>query len=210
MTGTTRILLIRHGQSEWNDLGRWQGQADPPLTDLGRAQARSAARRLGTVDAIWSSDLQRAAETAAIIGAELGVGPVVMDEDLRERHAGEWQGLTRAEIEERYPGWLSPSEGTEPRRPPGWEADPELAVRVHRVLRRIHDEVGPGEVLAVAHAGLLYTVERQLGSDGSRLGNLEGRWVDLLDDHGTLARSARLGDRVTLLDPDELTVPNQI
>jgi broad specificity phosphatase PhoE len=210
MTGTTRILLIRHGQSEWNLLGRWQGQADPPLTDLGRAQARSASRRLGALDAIWSSDLQRAAETATIISAELGVGPVVLDEDLRERHAGEWQGLTRDEIEEQYPGWLSPPDGSRPRRPPSWEPDEDLAARVHRTLRRIHDAVGPGEVLAVAHAGLLYTVERELGADGSRLGNLEGRWLDLLDDHGTLARSARLGDRVTLLDPDELTVPNQI
>lgn len=198
MTGTTRILLIRHGQSEWNLLGRWQGQADPPLTDLGRAQARSAARRLGVVDAIWSSDLQRAAETATIISGELGVGPVVLDEDLRERQAGEWEGLTRDEIEDRYPGWLSPPDGSAPRRPPGWESDDLLAARVHRALRSIHDAVGPGEVLAVAHAGLLYTVERELGSDGSRLGNLEGRWVDLLDDQGTLARSARLGDRVTL------------
>lgn len=210
MTGTTRILLIRHGQSEWNLLGRWQGQADPPLTDLGRTQAHSAARRLGTVDAIWSSDLQRAAETATIISGELGVGPVVLDDDLRERQAGEWEGLTRDEIEVSYPGWLNPPDGGPPRRPPGWESDDDLATRVHVALRRIHDAVGPGEVLAVAHAGLLYTLERELGADGSRLGNLEGRWVDLLDDKGTLARSARLGDRVTLLDPDELTIPNQI
>src|SRR5687767_11323336 len=96
----TRVLLVRHGQSEWNATGRWQGQADPPLTDLGRRQARSAAAALGTVDAVFASDLQRASETALIIAGELGVGPVVVDPDLRERDAGEWSGLTRVEIEE--------------------------------------------------------------------------------------------------------------
>src|SRR3546814_14677380 len=68
----TRVLLVRHGQSEWNATGRWQGQADPPLTDLGRAQAHHAARSLGVVDAIVASDLQRAADTAPIISGELG------------------------------------------------------------------------------------------------------------------------------------------
>ena len=60
----TRILLVRHGQSEWNLSGRWQGQADPPLTELGRMQAREAAQNVGSIDVIWSSDLQRAAATA--------------------------------------------------------------------------------------------------------------------------------------------------
>ena len=102
----TRVLLIRHGQSEWNADGRWQGQADPPLTDLGRHQALHAARNLGTVDAIVASDLQRASETALIIAEALGVGPVVLEPGLRERDAGEWSGLTRAEIERDWPGYL--------------------------------------------------------------------------------------------------------
>ena len=102
----TRVLLIRHGQSEWNADGRWQGQADPPLTDLGRHQALHAARNLGTVDAIVASDLQRASETALIIADALGVGPVVLEPGLRERDAGEWSGLTRAEIERDWPGYL--------------------------------------------------------------------------------------------------------
>src|SRR3954449_1914254 len=102
------LLLVRHGQSEWNAVGRWQGQADPPLTELGREQARLAARSLGALDAIFASDLQRATETALIISNALGVGPVVIDPDLRERDAGEWSGLTRSEIEEQYPGYLTP------------------------------------------------------------------------------------------------------
>ena len=104
----TRVLLIRHGQSEWNADGRWQGQADPPLTDLGRHQALHASRNLGVVDAIVASDLQRATETALIIAGELGVGPLVLEPGLRERDAGEWSGLTRAEIERDWPGYLDP------------------------------------------------------------------------------------------------------
>jgi broad specificity phosphatase PhoE len=177
---------------------------------------------LGTVDAIWSSDLQRAAETAAIIGNALGVGPVVLDPDLRERMAGEWEGLTRDEIDEAYPGYLEPVAGTSgegwiPRRPPGWESDDDLARRVRRALLRIRDEVGEGEVLVVAHAGLLYLVERELGADGTRLANLDGRWVDVLEGDGgrgadpeRLAGIARLGERLSLLSPDQITVPGQI
>ena len=221
----TRVLLVRHGQSEWNLTGRWQGQTDPPLTDLGRNQARSASRSLGVVDAIWSSDLQRAAETAAIISGELGVGPIVLDPDLRERQAGEWQGLTRAEIDEQYPGYLEPppdvsGEGWVPRRPPGWEPDEDLTVRTRRVLLRIRREVGPGEVLVVAHAGLLFLVERALGADGERLANLDGRWIDVTDeaaggngaepDRAQLTDIARLGERLNLLSPDEVTIPGQM
>src|SRR3954464_6700209 len=91
---TSRVLLVRHGQSEWNAVGRWQGQADPPLSDLGRAQARAAARSLGSLDAVYASDLQRATETALIIAEQIGIGPVILDPDLRERDAGQWSGLT--------------------------------------------------------------------------------------------------------------------
>lgn len=217
----TRVLLLRHGQSEWNADGRWQGQADPALTDLGRRQAAHASRSLGVVDAIVTSDLQRAAETAAIIAGELGVGPIVLDADLRERHAGEWQGLTRTQIEEAWPGYLEPPppiEGTPAarsaprteaggprRRPPGWESDAALVRRATAALARIHELVPDGEVLAVTHGGLVYALEQELGAGFVRLPNLGGRWVDV---DATGARG--LGDRVVLVDPDELTVPAQI
>lgn len=221
----TRVLLIRHGQSEWNAHGRWQGQADPPLTALGRAQAHHASRKLGVVDAILTSDLQRAAETAAIIGGELGVGPLVIDVDLRERCAGEWEGLTRAEIERDWPGYLDPPppvEGTAEaaalapaaqvtasggprRRPPGWEADEDVIERAVHALQRAHELVPDGEVLVVTHGGLVYALERLLGAPFVRLPNLGGRWFEV----GPEGPSG-LGERVVLVDVDEVTVPDQI
>ena len=78
----TRLLLIRHGQSEWNALGKWQGQADPPLTGTGRQQAQKAGPVVGKFDAIFSSGLQRATETAVIISEIIGVGPVLMEPNL--------------------------------------------------------------------------------------------------------------------------------
>jgi broad specificity phosphatase PhoE len=199
MTAETRALLTRHGQSEWNALGRWQGQADPPLSDLGRRQAHEAARLLGTVDGIWASDLQRAAETAAIIGDDMGVGPVVLDADLRERDAGEWTGLTRAEIERRYPGFLHDG-----RRPAGWESDELLVERAQRALRRIADGVPGGDVLVITHAGVVFAVERHLGLDRTRLANVEGRWVTVASE------GLRLGDRMLLAEPQDVTVPRQM
>ena len=199
MIAETRALLTRHGQSEWNALGRWQGQADPPLSDLGRRQAHEAARSLGGVDAIWASDLRRAAETAAIIGDDLGVGPVVLDANLRERDAGDWTGLTRAEIEQRYPGFLPDG-----RRPSGWESDELLLARAHRTLRRIADATPGGDVLVVTHAGVVFAVERHLGLDRTRLANVQGRWVTVA------GNQLRLGDRVLLADPEDVTVPRQM
>jgi probable phosphoglycerate mutase len=196
----TRVLLVRHGQSEWNADGRWQGQADPPLTDLGRAQAQHAARALGTVDAIVASDLLRAADTAVILAGALGVGPVVVEPDLRERHAGEWQGLTRPEIEAGWPGYLD-----DHRRPDGWEPDDALLARATAALGRIHDLVPDGEAIAVTHGGLVYVLEGSFGEPFERLPNLAGRWIEVGPDGPT-----KLGDRVLLVDPDELTIPSQI
>jgi probable phosphoglycerate mutase len=198
----TRVLLIRHGQSEWNADGRWQGQADPPLTDLGRAQAFHAARALGVVDAIVASDLQRAAETAALLSQELGVGPLVLDPDLRERDAGEWSGLTRQEIDQRWPGYL---DGESRRRPDGWEPDEVLLGRASTALARIHELVGGGEAIAVTHGGLIYVLEGHFGAPFERIPNLGGRWIEV-DDSGLVA----LGDRVLLIDEDEVTIPDQI
>ncbi|NLA34401.1 MAG: histidine phosphatase family protein [Actinobacteria bacterium] len=201
----TRLLLIRHGQSEWNASGRWQGQADPPLTELGRRQAYEASPSLGAVDGIFSSTLERARITAEIVAEQLGVGPVIALPGLVERHAGEWQGLTRADIEARFPGYLD-----EDRRPPGWETNESLAERAFAALERIVAALGeerPGvdaEAIVVTHGGLIYEIERRLGAAFERLGNLEGRYVSCD------ARGWALGSRVDLLHGVDVTVPDQI
>jgi broad specificity phosphatase PhoE len=100
----TTLILVRHGETDWNRDGRWQGHADAPLNERGRAQARVLADELAgeEVAAVYSSDLRRARETAEIIAARLG-REVCVDPRLREVHVGRWSGLTMVEIEARFP-----------------------------------------------------------------------------------------------------------
>jgi probable phosphoglycerate mutase len=202
----TRFLLARHGQSTWNADGRWQGQADPPLSELGERQAADAAlvlqrpAREVAIDRVWASTLQRARRTAEIIAAGLALA-VEVDPRLQEVDAGEWSGLTRAQIEADWPGYLA-----EHRRPPGFEAHEHLAARALEALGEIAAAAGDATVLVVTHGGVIGAVERHLGADWERTPNLGGREV--------LAARARLelGERFLLLDPDdvEVTTPRQI
>jgi len=187
----TRVIALRHGESEWNAVGRWQGQADPPLTDAGMLQAVAAAEVLGTFDAVWASTLQRAAYTAAIIAEALGIGPVQVDPGLMENAFGPWQGLTIQEIEAGWPNYLA-----EHRRPDGAEQAEEVAERALAALRRIATEHPGGEVLVVTHAGLLRTLRRSLGADDVRFTNLGGCWFHVHADGRVVP-----GDVVHLIDP---------
>jgi len=189
----TRLLLVRHGESEWNAVGRWQGWADPPLTELGRRQAGAAARAVGAVDAIVTSDLQRAHETATIIAGELGIGPVVVDAALRERAAGPWTGLTRVEIEEQWPGWIASG-----KRPDGYEDDDAILHRAVPALVAL--EAAGDAVLVVTHGGLIGAVDRELGQTHARTPNLGGRIVDVVD--GTL----QPGETLLLVDEHDVHV----
>lgn len=202
-----RILLVRHGESEWNAIGRWQGQADPPLTDTGRSQARRAARTLGAVAAIASSDLVRAHHTAELIAGELGVGPVLIDHRLRERDAGEWSGLTRAEVHRDWPGFLAddpvhserePGEPIDEKRPPSWESDESLVTRAIAALDALASTVGDDDILAVTHGGLIMALEMRLGARRERVPNLGARWFEW-ERPGRL----RLGPRVELLEVED-------
>ena len=191
-----RVLITRHGQSEWNALGRWQGQADPPLSELGVTQARGAAPAIGGFDAVIASDLERARTTAVILADAIGIGPVLVEPRLRERDAGEFSGLTRPEIEERFPGYLASEQ-----RPPGWESDEALVERILEALAELAVAIGSGDVLAVAHAGVIYALEGHLGRPLERIPNLGGRWFERHSD------GWRLGDRVVLV-PDD--IPHEI
>ena len=191
----TRLLVVRHGQSEWNATGRWQGRADPLLTDEGRRQSKVAGGALGTFDAVVASPLLRAAETATIIAELLGIGPVLTDPDLVERDAGEWQGLTRSQIQEGWPGFLDDG-----RRPPGYELGDAMLTRTLSVLERISERMGDGDVLVVSHGGVVYALEEACGEPWRRLPNLGARWFEVSG--GDLSA----GPRVDLV-PDG-TVPN--
>jgi broad specificity phosphatase PhoE len=200
----TALLVVRHGQSTWNADGRWQGQADPPLSPLGEQQAAAAARTLHTCDAVFGSDLQRAARTASIIAATVladAATGAVLDARIRERDAGPWTGLTRREIEERDPGALRDG-----RRPPGFEPDETLAARALAALVEFAGAVPAGGVgLVVTHAGVIRAVERTLGGEPDAVPNLGGR--RLLVESGALA----LGEPVLLLDATtEVTIPRQL
>lgn len=180
---------MRHGQSTWNASARWQGRADPPLTDVGQRQAAAAAEALGAVDAIVSSPLQRAHHTAVILSELLGIGPVHLEERLVERDAGEWTGLTMDEIDVRFPGdraaW---------RTPPGFEGDEQLLARAIPALEEMAAQFEGGEVVAVTHGGVIFALTRHLAGERQRVPNLGAQWIDV-DVGGDL----RLGDRVPLL-----------
>ncbi len=198
----SRILLVRHGQSTWNAAGRWQGRADPPLSELGERQAAAAAAMpaVAPVSHVWASPLTRARVTAEHVAVALGV-TVRVDERLAERDAGEWTGLTRDEIEAGWPGYLA-----DRRRPPAFEADDELASRALEVLHEIAAHAAGATVLAVSHGGLIRSVERALGADSPPVSNLGGR--ELVGSAGGIV----LGDRFLLVDAAavEVTTPRQL
>ena len=196
----TRLLLARHGQSAWNATGRWQGHADPELSELGERQAVAAAQAIGMVDAIVASDLARARQTAEIIAEVLGVGPVEIEPLFKERDVGDWSGLTRAEIEARWPGYLD-----DRRRPDGWESDERVLDRALEAIAGVALRHPGSDVLVVTHAGLIYAVERHLRLDHQPLANLGARWVQVVDERLVA------GERLTLIDPHDaaVTVPQQ-
>ena len=154
----TTLLLARHGESDWNHTKRWQGFADRPLTERGRGQAQELADRLaGTeLDAVYSSDLQRARETAEVVarskGLDVGTTP-----DLREVDVGSWSGLTRAEAEARFPEayarWLQGAEGWD-----DGESYEQLSQRVMRAIRTIATAHDDARVLVVAHGGTIRAI----------------------------------------------------
>ncbi len=189
-TPAARILLVRHGQSTWNAVGRWQGQADPPLTPHGVEQAERAASALEPMVAVWASDLERAAHTARILAAPRDL-VVTTDPRMRERAAGPWTGLTRDEIEAQYPGWLDDG-----RRPPGYETDDDIAARAFGALREFAAALGGATGVVVSHGGVILTVERRHGIARTPIHNLEARWLEV--DPGA-PTGFTPGPRVTLL-----------
>src|SRR5258706_7475435 len=130
-----RVLIVRHGESEWNREHRWQGWEDIVLTENGVAQARARGTDLQgdghRFAAIYCSDLVRASRTADLIAEMLDHPPAVRESGLRERFGGEWQGSTSREIDERWPGQRAAWRRGELSAPPGGETDSTVRERLH-------------------------------------------------------------------------------
>ena len=156
---TTQLLLIRHGETDWNHEGRWQGQIDIALNQKGREQADQTAKQLKErpIEAIYSSDLQRASQTANILAKAKGLN-VQMDARLREIHQGEWQGLLVSEIEARHAA-LYEQRSKDPYAfaPPGGESTSQVRERVIDFLREIKDR-HMGETVAIVSHGFVLAV----------------------------------------------------
>ena len=163
-----RIVLWRHGQTAWNLEQRFQGTTDIPLTEVGVAQARRAARMLAALapDRVITSDLQRAVATAAELTGLTGQ-TATRYEGLRETYAGEWQGLTHEEILARYGEQYTAWKRGEPVRRGGGELETEVADRAAPVVLAEADKLpANGLLVVVSHGGTIRTtIGRLLGLD---------------------------------------------
>jgi 2,3-bisphosphoglycerate-dependent phosphoglycerate mutase len=163
----TTLLLVRHGETDWNAEGRLQGHTDRPLSDYGRRQARQLAEELADepLDAVYASDLARARETAEIVGERLGL-PVTLDPELREKDWGTWEGLTPTERERVE----LVGESTEAHQK-----------RILRALEQIAMRHPDGRVLVVTHGGSVRRV--QTAALGMAMPVVEncGRWLCALE-----------------------------
>ncbi|HSN44651.1 MAG TPA: histidine phosphatase family protein [Propionibacteriaceae bacterium] len=149
----TRLVLLRHGQTEWNSTGRFQGQHDIGLNDLGRQQAREAAPTVASlgIDVIYSSHLSRALDTAREVASVLDLG-VWTDERLAEINVGSWVGLTTEEMGERDPEAAQALwEGRDFRRSSTGETASEVGVRLRDCLNELADRHRGQTILCASH-----------------------------------------------------------
>ena len=183
----TRILLARHGETDWNRIGRWQGHADLPLNDAGRGQAAELAERLAGdgIAAIYASDLMRASQTARVVADRLGLA-VIEDAGLREIDVGSWSGFTRAEVERRFPEgyarWLDGEIGHD------GETREELTERVVGAVERIAAAHPDDTILFVTHGGAIRALRRYADGDpGDPIENCGTSSLELVDGVLTVA-----------------------
>jgi broad specificity phosphatase PhoE len=165
------LLLLRHGETEWNLTGRMQGLSDTQLTEAGLDQARQAVAKMPAFTQIWTSPLQRARITGQIIADAQGIGYLV-DDRLIERSWGEWEGLLPDEVDQQWPGFRA-----EGRKPSGYEYDDSVFARFHEWLDDVQVEDPSASVAAVTHGGFMSAVVRVLGGHDTGYKNLEGVWL---------------------------------
>jgi broad specificity phosphatase PhoE len=157
--GASIIYLARHGETEWNRIGRWQGATDIPLSETGRAQARTLAAKLGDrgITRVHASHLSRARETAQIVAAHLGLPEPRTDARLRERGYGVFEGLTREECEARFPAAWERYLADRRAIPPEGEPHGQILARLREALHEIAAAAGDGPSLVISHGGCIRT-----------------------------------------------------
>ena len=161
----TGILLVRHGETDWNLEHRVQGHTDVPLNETGHEQARVLAEHLATASlvAIYASDLVRARDTAVIVAEVLGLD-VTLDPDLREKDFGSWEGLTDVEILQRFPDAVRGRWGD-------GETTDAVTVRALAAIDRIRARHPAAPVLVVSHGGPLRAILAHLAVEHEPIGN---------------------------------------
>ncbi len=169
-----RILLVRHGQTDWNIAGRWQGTLQIPLNAEGQAQAQALAQHLrgSAISAIYSSDLARALQTAEAIGAAVGVQPQ-SDQRWREFRLGIFQGLTDDEIIEQYPDeWHQFRENYWDYVVPQGESRRALQERLYTAWLDITARDHDGAIIIVSHGGAIKMLLLKLFDGNAELSNI--------------------------------------
>ncbi len=198
---TTTLILVRHGQTDYNLHHRYQGQSDVPMNDTGRAQARAAAQHLAGVRAaaIYSSDLVRCRETAQIIGAVLGLEPILAPE-VRERGFGRLEGLTPEEAAAEFPAsWeqrLRARDDSEGWLPPDGESLADMWGRVLDFTRSLWGRHGGQTFIISSHGGPM----KAIICDALGAGMAGRRRFSVSNGSITIIRQDASGPVVTLLD----------
>jgi glucosyl-3-phosphoglycerate phosphatase len=186
-----KALLIRHAQSVWNAESRAQGWSDPPLSDLGEAQAAALAPALADLGLALAacSDLERARRTATVVSGALGLPEPVVDARLRERELGWWTGHTGDETAAGWPEAVAAWRAHRLDRPPGGESTASVTGRVSAALSALAaaygERLGGAAMLVVTHGGVVSALEHSLPHPPGRAGahpNLSGRWVRIEGD----------------------------
>ena len=181
------VYLVRHGETDWNRTHRIQGSSDIPLNDTGRAQAARTAALLARRqwDAIYSSPLSRAFETATIIGSAVGLAHLEKVSELAERQYGVAEGLTDRELVQRYPGSSAV---------PGRESRAEVAARVMPALLRIAATGSDRRVIVTTHGGVIRTVLLALNAPVER---------GIPITNGSVHSFRRIGESLELVEFDD-------
>ncbi|MGC4769600.1 histidine phosphatase family protein [Micromonospora sp. DT44] len=176
------LLLLRHGETEWNLTGRMQGLSDTHLTRAGIDQARQALTALPPFSQVWTSPLQRARLTAEAIAESQDI-PCRVDDRLIERSWGDWEGMLPEDVDQKWPGWREAG-----RKPDGYEHDESVFRRFLEWRDSVTHDGSATPLVAVTHGGFMSAVVRVLGGSDSGYKNLEGVWIGDVEERPFIRR----------------------